>query len=293
MRSAIAPTVEPIDAADDGRGVGAVTLLTPEIERLDDASYGLFLRAQRREPWSARELIGSGATDLDAERLELAWAVASQGYYAEQAGLIAAAELAAATEDLPYRLCLATAVADEARHSDAFLAYAVARGGEPAACQENLDELHRRLSTAGYLEKVLLHTMLEGFAADEFVLLQRMFAGDPLAGIYRSVRADEIRHVAIGLDYLRRSTADPRVREEWADGVARWERSGLELVDLPAISGWLAGVLGGSPHRVAAWFQRRHQARLAGAGLPVGDGWAEGGDADVPGVTRRVRGSPW
>ena len=235
-----------------------MTLLTPEIERLDDASYGLFLRAQRREPWSARELIGSGATDLDADRLELAWAVASQGYYAEQAGLIAAAELAAATEDLPYRLCLATAVADEARHSDAFLAYAVARGGEPAACQENLDELHRGLSAAGYLEKVLLHTML--------------------AGIYRSVRADEIRHVAIGLDYLRRSTADPRVREEWADGVTRWERHGLELIDLPAISGWLAGVLGGSPHRVAAWFQRRHRARLAGAGLPVGDGWAEGGD---------------
>jgi len=246
-----------------------MTLLRPAVERLDDASYALFQRAQQRPAWSARELIGAGRTGLAADRQELAWAVASQGYYAEQAGLVAAAELAAGTEDLPYRMSLATAVADEARHSDAFLAYAVVRGGAPAEPADEVDELHRRLSAATYLEKCLLHTMLEGFAADEFVLLQRLFAGDPLAGIYRAVRGDEIRHVAIGLDYLRRSTADDRVREEWRAGIADWERTGFELAGVDAIGAWLGETLGGSPERIASWFRRRHRARLRGAGLPV------------------------
>ncbi|HEU4423658.1 MAG TPA: ferritin-like domain-containing protein [Pilimelia sp.] len=254
-----------------------MTLLVPEIERLDETSYRLFHRAQQRQPWSARELIGAGRTELMDDRLELAWTVASQGYYAEQAGLVAAAELAAETEDLPYRLCLATAVADEARHSDAFLAYAVARGGGLAACQDETQELHRRLSTAGYLEKCLLHTMLEGFAADEFVMLHRAFAGDPLSDIYRSVWGDEIRHVAIGLDYLRRSVADPRVREQWRGGFAEWERRGLEFVDVPVVSEWVGTLVGASPRRITTWFLRRHRARLRGAGLEVPDIEAERG----------------
>lgn len=254
-----------------------MALLRPEIDRLDDPSYVLFLRALQRAPWSARDLIGSGGTSLSDDRVELAWLVASQGYYAEQAGLVAAAELAAQTDDFAFRLGLATAVADEARHSDAFLAYAVARGGQPAACQPDLDELHRALSAAGYLEKCLLHTMLEGFAADEFVVLARAFTGDPLSDIYRTVRADEIRHVALGLNYLRRSTADGAVRDEWRAGFAGWERHGLRVADLAGVSDWVADLTGDDRDRVEAWFLRRHRARLAGAGLPPPE-TTEGGD---------------
>lgn len=249
--------------------VVAMTLLRPDVERLDDASYTLFRRAQQRPAWSARDLIGTGRTRLSPDRLELAWHTASRGHYAEQAELVAAAELAAATEDLAYRVSLATAVADEARHADAFLAYAVARGGRVADRPEDVDELHRRLTAAPYLEKCALHTMLEGFAADGFALSQRLFVGDPLAAIHAAVRGDEIRHVAIGLDHLRRGTRDGRTREEWCAGVAEWERVGFELARVDRTAQWLAGALGGSPGRIAEWFRRRHRARLRGAGLPA------------------------
>jgi hypothetical protein len=246
-----------------------MALLTPEIERLDDPSYQLFLRAQQQQPWSARDLIGTGRTELDDDRVELAWHVASQGYYAEQAGLVAAAELAAQTEDFAFRLGLASAVADEARHSDAFLAYAVARGGQPAPCQEKLDELHGFLSAASYLEKCLVHTMLEGFAADEFIVLAGVFGGDPLGAIYRSVRVDEVRHVALGLNYLRRSVAGDQVREQWRTHFDEWERGGLQIAGMSSVSSWVASLTGRRAEQVEAWFLRRHRARIAGAGLPV------------------------
>lgn len=244
-------------------------LLRPRAKQLDEPSYQLFLRAQQRQPWSARDLIGSGRTDLDDEQMELAWMVASQGYYAEQAGLVAAAELAAQTEDIAFRMGLASAVADEARHSDAFLAYATARGGQPAPCQEQLADLHLYLSGASYLEKCLVHTMLEGFAADEFIVLAGVFGGDPLGAIYLAVRADEIRHVALGLNYLRRSASDETVRERWREGFAGWERDGLRIAGLAGVSEWVADLTGRPREDVQAWFLRRHRARLAGAGLPV------------------------
>ncbi|GAB2596707.1 hypothetical protein GCM10027168_31840 [Streptomyces capparidis] len=253
-----------------------MTLLRPDEDRLTASARELFRRAAHRAPWSARELIGSGRTELTEDAQERAWLLASTGYYAEQAGLVAAAELAAQTEDVALRMGLATAVADEARHSDAFLAYAVARGGRIADCagDDYLTDLHAMLSSAEYLEKCLLHTVLEGLAADEFLLLRQVFAGDPLADIYRHVRADELLHVAIGLDYLRRSAADPRDREQWAAHGAAWERRCLELAALPAVSQGLGQLLGRPPERVEQWFTRRHRARLRGAGIRL----EEGGD---------------
>jgi hypothetical protein len=246
-----------------------VTLMRADAAWLASASYALFGKAQQREPWSARDLIADGRTALDEQGVERAWMSASLGYYTEQAGLIAAAELAAQTTDITLRMGLATAVADEARHADAFLTYAVARGGDVADCagEPYLGELHAILSSAGYLEKCLLHTMFEGLAADEFVLLQEVFAGDPLAAIIRHVRGDEIRHVAIGLEYLRRSWDDPRDRDEWRADGASWERRGLELMNLPAAMEDLGSLLGRPPKQLERWFMRRHRARLRGAGI--------------------------
>lgn len=247
-----------------------MTLIRPETDRLDDASYQLFERAQRRDPWLVKDLIGSGATELDDDAVKQGWMLASVGYYAEQAGLVAAAELAAQTEDYALRMGLATAVADEARHSDAFMTYALARGGELAGVHEDayLTELHDTLSTVGYLEKCLLHTTLEGLAADEFVLLQEIFAGDPLADIYRYVRADEIRHVAIGLDYLRRSYASAD-REQWDAHGAEWERRCMKLANLAGVSQGLGALLGRPAEQIERWFVRKHHARLHGIGMRI------------------------
>ncbi|HEU5471035.1 MAG TPA: hypothetical protein VFV67_10310 [Actinophytocola sp.] len=249
-----------------------MTLLRPEIEHLDEPSYQLFVRARERERWSARELIGTGQTVLDDDGLERAWRLASTSYWAEQAGLVAAAELVVGTEDLAVRMSLATAVDDEARHSDAFLAYAVARGGELAEVYQDgsyLDELHATLSAADQAEKFLMHTMFEGLAADEFILLQRIFAGDPLAEIYRHVRADETRHVAIGLNYLRRSYASKDGRENWDAHGAEWERRGLAVINLPAACTGLAELTGQPAERIERWFMHRHRARLRGVGIRI------------------------
>ncbi|HEY0636136.1 MAG TPA: hypothetical protein VGD67_00690 [Pseudonocardiaceae bacterium] len=249
-----------------------MTLLRPELDHLDDAGYQLFRRAQRREPWSATEIIGRDRTALDDSVAETAWHLASTGYYAEQAGLVAAAELAAETEDFALRMGLATAVADEARHADAFLTYALARGDGALAevhASGYLDDLHGRLNEAAYLEKCLLHTLLEGLAADEFVVLQQVFTDDPLGTIYRHVRSDEVRHVAIGLDYLRRSYADPATREEWDAHGAEWERRCLELANLRGVSEGLGALLGRPAEQLERWFVGRHRARLRGAGMRV------------------------
>lgn len=251
-----------------------MALLQADKSEFGTQSYQLFTSAQERAPWSARELIGSGKTTLDEAGLERAWFSASIGYYTEQAGLVAAAELAGQTEDAMLRLGLASAVADEARHADAFLTYAVARGGEIADCADEpyLGDLHGTLSSASYLQKCLLHTMLEGFAADEFILLQRIFAGDPLGAIIRHVRADEIRHVAIGLDYLRRSYANPRHRPEWDAHGEQWQQKAVELTNLPASAPALGALVGRDPEELERWFMRRHRARLRGIGIPTAGG---------------------
>ncbi|HET9141708.1 ferritin-like domain-containing protein [Actinophytocola sp.] len=251
-----------------------MALLRPEIAHLDDPSYQLFARGRESQQWSARQLIGTGHTTLDEDTVEQAWHVASTSYYAEQAGLVAAAELVSETEDCALRLSFATAVADEARHADAFLAYAVARGGDLAEVHEDgyLDELHETLSTVSHLEKFLLHTTLEGMAADEFVLLQRIFAGDPIAEIYRHVRGDEVRHVAIGLDYLRRSYANPREREEWDCHLEEWTQRALRVAKLSEVSQGLGALLGRPAEPIERWFVRRHRARLRGAGIQFWEG---------------------
>lgn len=252
-----------------------MTLLRPEIDHLDEPSYQLFIKARQREQWSARELLGTGETVLDEQGVERAWRLASTSYYAEQAGLVAAAELVVGTEDLAVRMSLATAVDDEARHSDAFLAYAVARGGDLADVYQDgsyLDELHATLSAAGQAEKFLMHTMFEGLAADEFILLQRIFAGDPLAEIYKHVRADETRHVAIGLNYLRRSYASPAGREEWDAHGADWEQRGLDVINLPAACLGLADLMGRPAEEIERWFLHRHRARLRGVGIRIPEG---------------------
>jgi hypothetical protein len=246
-------------------------LLRPDIEQLDGQAYQLFARAQHSPQWAARELIGDGRTELDEDGVERAWHVASSSYYAEQAGLVAAAELVSETDDCTLRLSFATAVADEARHADAFLAYAVLRGGDLADVREDgfLDGLHETLGAASHTEKFLLHTTLEGMASDEFVLLQEIFAGDPLAELYRNVRGDEARHVAMGLNYLQRSYADPRTREEWDCHAVEWTRRALRVANLPFVCAGLGAVLGRPADELERWFVRRHLARLRGAGVHI------------------------
>lgn len=233
----------------------------------DAVAYRLFGVTRDKTRWRAEEIIRGAPLFTDDTRAELAWRIASRGYYAEQVGLVAAAVLAAHTDDAPLRFGLALAVADEARHADAFHQYAKALGGEPEDCAELLEPLDDALTVLPHMGRALVHTMLEGFAADEFILLRELFAGDPLAEIYRHVRRDEIQHVAIGLGYLARASAAEPGREMWRVHGRRWHEVGMALTHLDAVCSALGVLVGREPQQLHAWFLRRHSARLKAAGV--------------------------
>jgi hypothetical protein len=236
----------------------------------DELAYRIFGVTRDKTPWRASEIIGRGPAVRDWDRAELAWRMSSRGYYAEQAGLVAAATLAAQTEDAPLRFSLALATADEARHADAFLQYARAVGGEPEPeAAELMEPLDAALTSLPYMGRALVHTMLEGFAADEFVLLREVFAGDPLGDLYHHVRRDEIQHIAIGLNYLTRESNTAAGQEQWREFGPQWHEIGMRLTYLDAISASLGELTGRKPNRVRHWFLRRHRARLRAGGVDV------------------------
>ncbi|MER6302620.1 ferritin-like domain-containing protein [Kitasatospora sp. NPDC001539] len=245
-----------------------VALIGPEALETEALGYRIFGLGRDQEPWRAERLIREfGVTPADDERAELAWRVASRGYYAEQAGLVAAATLAAATDDAPLRLAFATAVGDEARHADAFYQYARTLDRELEPCAELLEPLDRTLTELPHMGRMLVHTILEGAAADEFLLLEKVFSGDSLGRIYHHVRRDEVRHVAIGLNYLGRATRTPGGREEFEAHGEQWHRTGFALCSLEPISRFFGPLVGRDAEAVERWFVRRHRARLKAARL--------------------------
>ncbi len=244
-----------------------MALLRPDDLDADELAYRIFGLGRDNSPWRTADVIGSGPFTSDPKRAELAWQLASRGYYAEQAGLVAAAALAAATDDTALRFSLATAAADEARHADAFYQYARSVGGEPDECLDEVQPLDDGLTALPYLGKVLVHTMLEGFAADEFLILCDVFDDDPLGRLYHHIRRDEIRHVAIGMNYLARASATTAGREAWQEFGATWTADGLAMTNLAGVADWLGRLTGREPDAVHAWFLRRHRVRLTAAGI--------------------------
>jgi hypothetical protein len=244
-----------------------MALLRPEALDADELTYRIFGLGRDNAPWRTSDVLGSTPFTGDAARAELAWQLASRGYYAEQAGLVAAASLAAATDDTALRFSLATATADEARHADAFYRYAKAVGGEPEECLDQLQPLDDGLEALPYLGKVLVHTMLEGFAADEFIILAGVFADDPLGRLYHHIRRDEIRHVAIGMNYLARASATQAGRDAWHEFGAQWTADGLAMTNLAGVADWLGELTGREPDAVHEWFLRRHRVRLTAVGI--------------------------
>ncbi|MEV0395019.1 ferritin-like domain-containing protein [Polymorphospora rubra] len=234
----------------------------------DAVAYRIFGATRDKKGWRATDIIGDALRRKDWDRTESAWRVASRGYYAEQAGLVAAATLATHTEDAPLRFSLALATADEARHADAFYQYAKAIGGEPEPdAPETVEPLNEMLVSLPHMGRALVHTILEGLAADEFILFQEIFAGDPLGRLYEAVRGDEIHHIAIGLNYLGRVSKTREGAELWREHGQEWHDLGFNITSLDSISAKCGALTGRDPKRIKAWFVRRHRARLRAAGV--------------------------
>ncbi|MFI0263157.1 ferritin-like domain-containing protein [Streptomyces sp. NPDC017056] len=195
---------------------------------------------------------------------ELSWRLASGSTYAEQVGMDIAAGLLRECSEGDMKLVLATAVADEARHSAVFHHYAHAVAGsvrEPGQAQQ---ELSRDLwSLDDYTARFLAHTLAEGFAADEFRWFVPGLREDGLGEVYRLVRRDESRHVALGMAYLTRGPGAEQLRRLPADLLLASEQIVLKHNDVDSLASLVHRLLPQTPTgQVAAWIRARHATRM-------------------------------
>lgn len=237
----------------------------------------LALSQQRCDP---RSFAWNSRPALSEERTALAWQLASYSAYSEQVGMLIAARLLGEVEDTNTKFALASAVSDEARHSETFRRYATVVGGDLAATvPAQIVALHRGLvQEADTNVCMVAHTILEGWAFDEFRCLQRVFRGDLLETIYRAIRSDEGRHVAIGLSatraYFLRHAASAGEDGSYSDVIRRGEALATEVSGFNDDSlAHLASLVGRPVVGLREWFAARHESRLqrmqpdAGSGI--------------------------
>ncbi|HEX6288849.1 MAG TPA: hypothetical protein VFZ66_06635 [Herpetosiphonaceae bacterium] len=240
-------------------------LIAPTSQDLKRSAFRIYEKARRVAHWNPKTDIDfERPTTISAERQELAWHLASQSVYAEQVGMMQAARLLNEVDDIAIRYCLATAVSDEAKHSEVFTRYAMIRGGVVAPDSEFVNNLFEGLETIeDPFGRFIAHSMLEGLAADEFWILRAAFKGDVLEEIYRRVSEDEARHVAIGMDYMSTVLRD-RAFEDHVHALEQYSHIALDIAGMTndQIFVWLGGLVDKHPDEVARWMLRRHRQRI-------------------------------
>lgn len=235
--------------------------LTPET--LGVPGFRLYEKARAATKWNAAtDIPWEESGSLPTKDQERAWMRASQSVYAEQAGLLTAARLLRDTNDVAARMCMSTAVADEAKHAEVFARYALVRAGSVATMNEKIGELWEGLETlSDPIGRFIVHTALEGFAADQMTLLIRVYDRDLLGTIYRYVRRDEKRHVIMGMEYVGRALqGNPeaaRLLEEY--GTRSLRIGGVDDTFFAS----MAELTGQTLFRMREWFLGEHEARFA------------------------------
>lgn len=224
----------------------------------------LYQRCRTARNWLPSEVVPADLPPPSSERhREVGWQLASQGVYAEQVGLLVAATLLQETDDLTARFALATAVSDEAKHSEAFMRYARAAGGEVVDMGEPVQRIFDGLySLEDPIDRFMAHTLLEGFAADEFAVLGELFAGDPLGELYRIIRKDETRHVALGLVHMQQLATDEDTRAEIAERLPRVDRVAEGIGDLAAVGESFGRIFDIDGAALEANLRHKHRIRL-------------------------------
>ncbi|HVG29667.1 MAG TPA: ferritin-like domain-containing protein [Pyrinomonadaceae bacterium] len=174
--------------------------------------------------------------------------------------LTAAALLLQATDPVT-RLALATAVRDESVHVHTFSTYAAARGGRIDAPVKAHAATQDWLLGAemGFLDRLLMHTLAEGFATDQFYYLSGAFGDDLLGKIYSGVLSDESRHVRLGMEAVacHASTEEAAINFE-AAGERALRLSGTD----DEMFAGVAEVAGTTTGRVRERYMRRLSQRL-------------------------------
>jgi len=232
-----------------------------------DSRTASLLRDARTSTWEPAGYVRDMYQRRRSQQVtELAWSIASGSVYAEQTGLEVASRLLEETDDYATKLILATAVNDEAKHSYAFQEFALLAGGSVKPPSERTQELFDTLF--GYensTERFLAHTLMEGYAADEFIFFTAAFGAESLGDLYGLIRRDESRHVAMGMHRLcardtQGTTQISLLPPERIDAV---EKSCRELAAPTVIGDLVARLLPSkNADEVSAWISRRHATRV-------------------------------
>lgn len=237
-------------------------LLPVSGQDVDSAKLEHFHRALTRKPW-VRKLDWSRPSVLSEQRQTLACWIASQASHAEQIGLMTAAILLLEAEDPVTRLTMATAVQDEAVHTQVFAAYAKLRGGQVEPPAEELDKTKEYLTDPSlpYADRLLVHALAEGFATDQFYYYSRLFADDLLGDIYRGVKSDEARHVRLGLDAMHANLSTHLSRRSFdVDSIAK--RALYITGTDDTMYSWLSEVTGESAASIRSRYVTAHKKRI-------------------------------
>ena len=226
------------------------------LKQYEHARANALWRPERDIDWDRPSPISD---DLKEVACYLAWC----GTYTEEIGMLTCARLLMALDDVPGRYCLAMQTADEARHSEAFTRYVHRVQGDPPPPPEGVSQIMNDLEAIENPTALfVVHTLLEGFAFDQFSFIEPAFAGDPLADIYGYVRRDEARHVAMGIDYLsfalRRDTSDEVI------DTLNWCKANVFTIGhiTPEFIDWLVKITGKPSSDICKTFKARHEARL-------------------------------
>jgi hypothetical protein len=229
---------------------------------LTDERLNLHHKALRKQQWFTG-IDWKSPIQIPENLIDTAWYITSQSSFAEQTGMLAAAILMIEAPDVATQLCYSTAVQDEAIHIEAFSRSAIRLKGTVKPIDNHFRE-QRRIALdpeRSYLTKLTIHTLLEGWATDEFSIFAAAFKNDLLGEIYTHVYSDESRHVRIGLSCIRRLLREPCMTEDFS--VEEAEAFAAQAAQLTEET-WagLAKLSGRTPKEIARWFDKRHKSRM-------------------------------
>lgn len=229
---------------------------------LTDERLSLHHKALKKREWFTG-IDWESPVRIPENLIDTAWYITSQSSFAEQTGMMGAASLMIEAPDVATQLCYSTAVQDEAIHVEAFSRSAIRLKGTVKPVANHIRE-QRRIALdpdRSYLTRLTIHTLLEGYATDEFSIFADVFNNDLLGEIYTHVYSDESRHVRIGLSCIRKLLGEPRMTECFS--VAEAEALAAQAAGLcEELWNGLAAISGRTPEEIRRWFDERHQSRM-------------------------------
>jgi hypothetical protein len=229
---------------------------------LSDERLSLHHKALRKREWFTG-IDWESPIQIPEYLINTAWYITSQSSFAEQTGMLAAAILMIEAPDLATQLCYSTALQDEAIHIEAFSRSAVRLKGTVKPPDNHFRE-QRSIALnpeSSYLTKLTIHTLLEGWATDEFAIFADTFKNDLLGEIYTRVYSDESRHVHIGLSCIRKLLGEPLMTEDFSLEEAEALAAQAAQLSEKTYAG-LAKMSGRTPQEIRRWFDERHKSRM-------------------------------